>query len=84
MTLRLIEDGQRLRMLHRTIEIRSPVVLLHGSSDKDVPWVNSLKTLNALASRQAELVLVKEGDHRLSSPPDLHRLTSQLERLLGF
>lgn len=83
-TLRLIEDGQRLRMLHRTIEIRCPVVLLHGSSDSDVPWVNSLKTLNALASRQAELVLVKDGDHRLSSPPDLRRLTSQLERLLGF
>ncbi len=82
-TLRLIEDGQRLRMLHRPIEVRCPTVLLHGLSDPDVPWSNSLATLRALASRQAELTLVKGGDHRLSSPRDLRRLTNHLERMLG-
>ena len=83
-TARLIQDGQSLRMLDRKIEVYCPVYLNHGLEDPDVPWTVSRNTLAALASEQAELTLVKRGDHRLSSRQDLRRLTGQLDRILGF
>jgi pimeloyl-ACP methyl ester carboxylesterase len=81
-TMRLIEDGQSLLMLQRTIAVTCPVYLDHGLEDRDVPPVVSQRTFEALASEEAELTLVKNGDHRLSRTADLRRLCSQLERLV--
>jgi hypothetical protein len=36
-----------------------------------VPWQVSARLMAALASRDVQLTLVKDGDHRLSSPAGL-------------
>ncbi len=81
-TRRLIEDGRRHLLLDRTIPISSPVRILHGMADADVPWRLSIELVEKLASRDVELTLVKSGDHRLSSGPDLARLETTLDALL--
>jgi hypothetical protein len=47
-----------------------------------VPWQRSLAIAERLAARDVEVLLVKDGDHRLSRPQDLQRLVAELRRLL--
>jgi pimeloyl-ACP methyl ester carboxylesterase len=64
-------DGERLRLLDRTIIINAPVRLLHGQRDADVPWDVSLRLARQLRSDDIQVTLVKDGDHRLSRDTDI-------------
>ncbi len=80
-TLRLIEEGRQHLLLRDRIALACPVRLIHGMRDADVPWETSLRLAEALESRDVEVTLVKDGDHRLSEPPDLVRLFGTIARL---
>ncbi len=82
LTKHLIEEGRRHLLLRSAIPLTCPVRLLHGMQDSDVPWETALRLADKLDSRDVEVVLVKDGDHRLSEPADLRRLESTLDRLL--
>ena len=82
-TLRLIEDGARHLLLTGLIPIRCPVRLLHGQADPDVPWSLALRIAEQLETPDARVILVKDGDHRLSRPPDLALLRQTVAALLG-
>jgi pimeloyl-ACP methyl ester carboxylesterase len=77
----LLEDGRNHLVLPGPIALDIPARLIHGTADPDVPWTQSQKLMRALTSRDVELILVKDGDHRLSEPHDLDRLTWVVERL---
>jgi hypothetical protein len=47
-----------------------------------VPWPHALSLLDHLPGRP-EVTLLKEGDHRLSTPPDITRMQEMLEGLLA-
>lgn len=81
-TRALIEDGRQHLLLNGPILVRCPLRLLHGQLDADVPWETALKIATAAESTDVEVTLVKDGDHRLSRPHDLKRLTRTLEPLL--
>lgn len=68
------QDAETLRLLDRTVAIDCPVRLLHGQADADVPWGLSLRTAAALRSDDIQVVLVKQGDHRLSRVQDIDLL----------
>ena len=80
-TRELIEDGRRQSLLGGPIAISCPVRLLQGMADTAVPWQTAPAILERLESPDAEAVLVKDGDHRLSTPCDLARLFSVLDAL---
>jgi pimeloyl-ACP methyl ester carboxylesterase len=80
-TRALLEDGRRHLLLRAPIPIRCPVHLLHGQRDPDVPWPTALKLAERLDSEDVTIELTKAGDHRLSTPADLARLTAAVERL---
>jgi pimeloyl-ACP methyl ester carboxylesterase len=80
----LIEDGRRHLLLGGRIPITCPVRLLHGMQDGDVPWSVAGRLLEALASTDVTLELVKSGDHRLSTPSDLARIAARLGELLAI
>ena len=83
LTKRLIEEGRRHLLLRAAIPLTCPVRLLHGMRDPDVPWETALRLADKLDSRDVEVTLVKDGDHRLSEPADLRRLEATLDRLLA-
>ena len=64
-------DGQRLLVLGETIAIDCPVRLLHGQADGDVPWDISLRLAARLRSADVQVILIKDGDHRLSRPAEI-------------
>jgi pimeloyl-ACP methyl ester carboxylesterase len=82
-TYRFIEEGRNHLLLRRPIDLDCPVRLIHGLADTEVPWETSLRLARMLVSRDVELILVKNGGHRLSEAPDLDRLLRTLEALLG-
>jgi pimeloyl-ACP methyl ester carboxylesterase len=77
----LIEDGARHCLLDAPIPIRCPVRLIQGMEDTDVPWTKALKIVERLESADVTLTLVKQGDHRLSEPEDLKRMTETITAL---
>ncbi len=70
----LIEDGRNHLLLRDTINLFCPIRLIHGQQDKDVPWETALRLADCLAAPDVEVLLVKDGDHRLSRDQDLARL----------
>ncbi|MHA1569944.1 MAG: alpha/beta fold hydrolase [Alphaproteobacteria bacterium] len=84
LTLAFIEDGNRQAVLDETIDLDCPVRLLQGMKDPDVPWEWVLRIADALASKDVEITLVKEGDHRLSEPGDIRRLVRAVKEVLAL
>jgi pimeloyl-ACP methyl ester carboxylesterase len=80
-TRTLIEEGREHLLLRGAIGIDCPVRLIHGMADGDVHWEVSLRLCEALRSEDVTLALVKGGDHRLSGPGDIDRLTATIEAL---
>ncbi|RYD93243.1 MAG: alpha/beta hydrolase [Sphingomonadales bacterium] len=71
-------DGQANRRLDETIALDCPVRLIHGMEDADVPWEVSQRLAAELRSRDVQLILVKDGDHRLSRDEDIALLLRTL------
>ena len=81
-SLSLIEEARRHLLLDTRIAVDCPVRLMHGLDDDDVPWEHSRRLLQALASEDVSLELIKGGDHRLSNAANLTRLSPTLDGLL--
>jgi pimeloyl-ACP methyl ester carboxylesterase len=80
-TRMLIEDGRRHLLLDAARGIDCPVHILQGMKDPDVPRHHALALVERLSGNPA-LTLIKEGDHRLSTPADLQRIAAVLDSLL--
>jgi pimeloyl-ACP methyl ester carboxylesterase len=82
-TRALIEDGRRHLVMRAPLPIACPVRLLHGLRDPDVPWQVSLDLAQRIEGEDAQVILVRDGDHRLSGEGDLALLLRTLEPLIG-
>ena len=82
-TLGLIEDGAHHHVLTGRVPIHCPVRLLHGQADPDVPWELALRIAEQVETPDVRVILVKDGDHRLSRAADLALLTETVAALLG-
>jgi pimeloyl-ACP methyl ester carboxylesterase len=82
-TRALIEDGRKHLLLDGPIMLDCKVRLLHGQADPDVPWEMALRTAERLVSSDVEIILIKDGDHRLSRPHDLALLKRTVAVLLA-
>ena len=78
----LIEDGRKNLVLNGPIAISCPVRILQGMMDPDVPWQHAMKLVEHLSGNPT-ITLIKEGDHRLSTPADLARIEQALDGLLA-
>lgn len=82
LTRDLIEDGQQHLFGTDVIEMGCPVHILQGGLDTDVPPAHALKLASQLPLDDVVLSMIPSGDHRLSRPEDLHRLTRSIDTLL--
>ena len=83
-TRQLLEEGRRHLLLRAAVPITVPIRLLQGQDDPDVPWDTALKIAAAVTGPDVQVVLVKDGDHRLSRPQDLALLRRVVGELLGL
>jgi esterase/lipase len=81
-TLQLIRDGRKNKILKRNINQKLNVTMVHGEKDESVPVIYSRKVLKLFKKAQKKLVIVKNGDHSLSSKKWLKILTDELNLIL--
>ncbi len=81
-TRALIEDGRHHLLLGGPIPLRCPVRLLQGQNDPDVPWRTALTISERIESDDVQVILIKDGDHRLSRDSDLALLEDVVLGLL--
>ena len=75
----LIKDGQKNKVLNKKINLDISVTMVHGNKDKSVPIIYSKKILRMFKNSRKKLVIVKNGDHSLSSPKFLKILKRELK-----
>ena len=82
-TYQLIKDGRKNKILNKKINQNVNVTMVHGSKDKSVPVIYSKKILKIFKSKKKKLVIVKNGDHSLSSPKWLKILKKELKLIIN-
>jgi pimeloyl-ACP methyl ester carboxylesterase len=80
----MLDDGEQYQLLNAPIPITAPVRLIHGLDDDVIPWQRSQAVLSRLTCDQGSLVLLKNGDHRLSKPHELRCIEDQLQGLIAI
>ena len=58
-TYQLIKDGRKNKILHKKINLKIPVTMIHGSKDDTVPVVYSKKVLKIFVKAKKKLLIIK-------------------------
>ena len=82
-TLQLILDGRKNNVFNKKIYENLNVTMVHGSKDKSVPVSYSKKTLKIFKNAKKKLVIIKNGDHSLSSVKYLNLLKKELKSIVN-
>tara|TARA_B100000965_G_scaffold176134_1_gene146951 strand:+ start:136 stop:780 length:645 start_codon:yes stop_codon:yes gene_type:complete len=77
-TYQLIKDGRKNKIFNKKIYNYINVTMVHGNKDNSVPVIYSKKVLKIFKNAKKKLVIVKNGDHSLSSPKWLNLLKKEL------
>ena len=82
-TLQLIKDGRKNRVLNKKIASKINVTMIHGQKDEVVPISYSKKVLNIFKNAKKKLVIIKSGDHSLSTPKCLKLIKKELKLIIN-
>ena len=82
-SLQLIKDGRKNKVLNKKIYQNIKVTMVHGSKDKSVPVVYSRRVLKIFKKAKKKLVIIKNGDHSLSSTKYLKILKKELKLIIN-
>jgi alpha-beta hydrolase superfamily lysophospholipase len=82
-SLQLIKDGKKNKVLNKKIYQKLNVTMVHGDKDKSVPVSYSRKVLKIFKKSRKKLIIVKNGDHSLSSSKWLKVLKKELKLIIS-
>ena len=71
------------KVLHKKIKHNLKVTMIHVNKDNSVPIIYSKKVLKIFRTNKKKLVIVKKGDHSLSSPKWLKILKRELKSIIN-
>ena len=81
-TLQLIKDGRKNKVLNTKINSRIKVTMVHGQKDEVVPVTYSRKVIKLFKYAKKKLVIIKNGDHSLSSKKCLKIILNELKLIV--
>ena len=82
-TLQLIKDGRKNKVLNKKINFKINITMVHGHKDEVVPVSYSKRVLKIFKNRRKKLVIIKNGDNSLSSPKHLVMLKKELKLIIN-
>ncbi len=82
LSIDMIKEARRHCLLGRPIPLDCPAIFIHGTADDAVSWRDSLSVMELLQSKESRLILLKDGDHRLSSPQWRARIQAAMDEML--
>jgi len=81
-TYQLIKDGRKNKILHKKINLKIPVTMIHGSKDDTVPLVYSKRVLKIFTNGRKKLLIIKNGDHSLFNKKLQKKILKELELII--
>ncbi len=81
-TLQLIKDGRKNKVLRKKINSKIEVTMIHGQKDEVVPVSYSRLTLNVFSKAKKKVVIIKNGDHSLSNQRPLRIVIKELHTIV--
>ena len=82
-TRQLIKDGRKNRVLKQKINKNLKVTMVHGNKDESVPTIYSKMILKIFKKAKKKLVIIKNGDHSLSSTRWLNIIKKELKLIIN-
>ena len=82
-TYQLIKDGRKNKIFKKKINTRINVTMIHGSKDEVVPTSYSRKVLRIFPKSKKRLIILKNGDHSLSSKHNLKKISYELDKIVS-
>ena len=81
-TLQLIKDGKKNKVLNKRINLKINVTMIHGQKDEVVPTYFSKHVLKLFNKAKKKIVIIKNGDHSLSNQKPLKRIVRELDNVV--
>ena len=81
-TLQLIKDGKKNKVLHRKINSKIYVTMIHGQKDEVVPVSFSRLVLKVFSKAKKRVLIIKNGDHSLSNQRHLKKIINELHFII--
>ena len=78
-SMQLIKDGRKNKVLNKKINMKIKLSMVHGQNDDVVPISYSRKIMKIFKNAEKRLVIIKKGDHSLSSQKNLKILKKELK-----
>ena len=79
----LIKDGRKNNILNKKLRSKIYVTMIHGSKDEVVPIIYSRKVLKLFDKAKKKLIIIKNGDHSLSSKKNLKKINLELNKMIS-
>ena len=77
-TLQLIKDGKKNKILNEKINLDINVTMIHGQKDEVVPTIFSKHVLKMFSKAKKKALIVKNGDHSLSNQRSIKKIIKEL------
>ena len=81
-TYQLIKDGRKNKVLDKKINSNINITMVHGQKDEVVPIFYSKKILKIFQNAKKKLIIIKDGDHSLSSQKWLKLIINELKLII--
>ena len=81
-TLQLIKDGKKNKVLNKKINSKINVTMIHGQKDEVVPVIFSRHVLKLFSKAKKKIIVIKNGDHSLSNPNPLKKIIWELNKIV--
>ena len=82
-TYQLIKDGRKNQVFNKRIKSKILLTMMHGSKDEVVPVNYSKKILRLFTNAKKKIIIIKNGDHSLSSKKNLKKINSELSKIIA-
>ena len=82
-TYQLIKDGRKNKVFNKKIKSKIYLTMLHGSKDEVVPVSYSKKVLRLFTNAKKKMIIIKNGDHSLSSKKNLKKINGELSKIVA-
>ena len=83
-TLQLIKDGKKNKILSKKIPLKIYIAMFHGKKDEVVPVIYSKKILKIFKKANKRLIIFKKGDHSLSDNKSLNVMKKYLIKIIKY
>ena len=81
-TLQLIKDGRKNKVLNKKFNSKINITMIHGQKDEVVPTIFSKYVLRLFSNAKKKILIIKNGDHSLSSQKSLRKIVMELDGLI--